>query len=41
MAWKYTYPCREDYGSEAEYEEACRLYERAESDYIDSCEEER
>ena len=37
MAWKYRYPLPEEYDTLEDYEEACKLYEWAESQYVDEC----
>ena len=37
MAWKYRYPLPEEYDTYEDYEEACKLYEWAESQYVDEC----
>lgn len=37
MAWKYRYPLPEEYDTYEDYEEACKLYELAESQYVDKC----
>lgn len=37
MAWKYRYPLPEEYDTYEDYEEAYKLYEWAESQYVDKC----
>ena len=37
MAWKHRYPLPEEYDTLEDYEEACKLYEWAESQYVDEC----
>ena len=37
MAWKYRYPLPEEYDTYEDYEEACKLYEWVESQYVDKC----
>lgn len=39
MTWHYRAPQRYEFDTEEEYEEACRNYEDAESDYIEAYEE--
>lgn len=39
MAFNYKYPSRDEYNTDEEYEEAVRLYEWAEDQYIDEYEE--
>ena len=35
MTWKHKYPSPDEYDTLEDYEEACNLYEWAESQYID------
>ena len=37
MAWKHKYPLLKEYDTFEEYEEACKLYEQAEDQYVDEC----
>ena len=37
MAWKYRYPLLKEYDTFEDYEEACKLYELAENQYINEC----
>lgn len=39
MGFHYSYPCRDEYDTEEEYQEAINLYEWAESDYAETSRE--
>ncbi len=40
MSWKHKEPCRDNYDTEEEYEDALNAYESALDDYVDRKQEE-